>query len=117
MRDLFAEAHDKVYFHGGGATGKKVEIVGFRLGITAPEPCPAAAKAVGTAAPPPRRAAIFADRESRSCLVASRAYVDAEGALAGPALIEDTTSTIYIPPGWVARNDPFDNLIVTRQDS
>ena len=35
--------------------------------------------------------------------------------LAGPLLIEDATSTAYVPQGWRASVDSHDNLIL-RQD-
>ncbi len=33
----------------------------------------------------------------------------------GPAVIEDATATIWVPPGWTAASDPAGNLILRRQ--
>jgi N-methylhydantoinase A len=33
----------------------------------------------------------------------------------GPALLEDPTSTLYLPAGWTARCDDNDNTILERQ--
>jgi len=32
----------------------------------------------------------------------------------GPALLEDPTSTLYVPAGWAARRDDNDNTVLTR---
>jgi N-methylhydantoinase A/oxoprolinase/acetone carboxylase beta subunit len=33
----------------------------------------------------------------------------------GPCLVEDKTSTLFVPSGWLARLDDADNLILTRE--
>jgi N-methylhydantoinase A len=38
-------------------------------------------------------------------------------AVPGPALLEDPTSTLLVPPGWTARRDASDNMILTREAS
>jgi N-methylhydantoinase A len=35
--------------------------------------------------------------------------------MAGPVLIEDPTSTLYVPSGWKARLDANDNTILERR--
>jgi len=32
----------------------------------------------------------------------------------GPALLEDPTSTLFLPAGWQAVRDPHDNTVMTR---
>ena len=115
LRDAFDAAHRLVYFHGGGAglAGKRVEIVGFRVGASVAENCvlpektPASAKAM-------RKRTIHENREQRECTLCSRSHLDGRGDLPGPLLVEDETSTIYVPPGWRARNDAAGNLILKR---
>ena len=34
---------------------------------------------------------------------------------AGPRLIEDTTASIWVPPGWMAEEDAAGNLMMTRR--
>jgi N-methylhydantoinase A len=35
--------------------------------------------------------------------------------MTGPALLEDPTSTLYVPTGWTARRDDNDNTILERR--
>jgi len=113
LRDAFDTAHRLVYFHGGGAgiAGKRIEIVGFRIGASVPETCvlpgrvPAPARDV-------RTGTIHENRERRECTVCSRAHLASRDGLPGPLLVEDETATVYVPPGWRARNDAAGNLIV-----
>jgi N-methylhydantoinase A len=37
-------------------------------------------------------------------------------AVRGPAIIEEWSSTILVPPGWIARTDQEGNLVLTRQE-
>jgi N-methylhydantoinase A len=113
LREAFDEAHRLVYFHSGGAglAGKRVEIVGLRMGASLPETCllpgkPASAKK------PVRREPVYENKERRDCTVCHRS--DLESGMGGPLLVEDDTSTIYVPPGWRAVNDAAGNLIVNR---
>ena len=48
-----------------------------------------------------------------SCRLMTRDEVGAE-AIGGAALIEDGTSTIYVPPEWKCRCDQFGNLLMQR---
>jgi N-methylhydantoinase A/oxoprolinase/acetone carboxylase beta subunit len=34
----------------------------------------------------------------------------------GPALVEDVTSTIYLPPGWRGQVDACDNLVLHKEE-
>jgi N-methylhydantoinase A len=115
LRQAFLAAHEQVYFSRGGAAGKPLEIVGFRLGASAPElselprglPTPDGA--------PMGQAEVYESRERLACTVATRAQLSAHGELAGPLLVEDETATIYVPRGWRARNDAAGNLLLQRE--
>ncbi|MBK9605317.1 MAG: hydantoinase/oxoprolinase family protein [Betaproteobacteria bacterium] len=124
LYELFDEANRLVYMQ-GGVTGKKIEIVGFRAGATAPEQVVLPPKSAGAAPRPVRMQPIHENREARECTVATRGaigslrsgQVDVAGGVAGmdgPLLVEDETSTIYVPPGWRAVDDPAGNLILKR---
>jgi N-methylhydantoinase A len=45
----------------------------------------------------------------------TRAALAGGAAVEGPALIEDVTSTIYVPAGWRGAVDACDNLVLRRQ--
>jgi N-methylhydantoinase A len=115
LRDAFDAAHRLVYFHAGGAGlgGKRVEIVGFRIGASVPETCVLPDK-TPPSSKPARRRTVHENREQRECTLCSRSHLDDQGGLPGPLLVEDDTSTIYVPPGWRARNDAAGNLILNR---
>jgi len=116
LRDAFAIVHQQVYFHagGGGLASKRIEVVGFRIGASAPEaefnlPLPPAASER-----PRVRKPVFVDKQAHDCWVVGRPQIDAHAGLAGPALIEDTTSTIFVPAGWHARHDGVGNLVIAQ---
>ena len=115
LRDAFDAAHRLVYFHSGGAglAGKRVEIVGFRMGASVPEHCLLPGRA-DSAAPQMRSAAIHENRERRDCAICHRMHLAKP--LAGPLLVLDETATIYVPPGWRAVNDRAGNLIMKRTE-
>ncbi len=113
VRRRFGEAHQRVYFFGGEAD-KPIEFVSFRLGVTAPLdalPLLAESKAPAAREQPIRLYDAKAWRKGR---LASRAALGKRDRVAGPALLEDPTSTLYVPDGWTARRDANDNTILER---
>jgi N-methylhydantoinase A len=114
VRQRFGEAHQRVYFFGGEAA-KPIEFVSFRLGVVAPlEKLPLLAEAK-SAEGPPRPIRLFDGKSWRDAHLLSRHALGQKKHISGPALIEDPTSTLYVPAGWVARFDPNDNTILERQ--
>jgi len=113
VRQRFGETHQRVYFFGGEA-GRPIEFVSFRLGAAAPLgelPMLAVAQQAHGPARPIR---IF---EGKSWRNAQLWRGDALGRelVSGPALIEDPTSTLYVPSGWRARPDANGNTILERR--
>jgi N-methylhydantoinase A len=110
----FAEAHHRVYFFGGEAS-RPVEFVSFRLGVTAPlAELPLLTE---TEAGPARDQEIelfYRRRWTRGRLV-GRAAVAEGRTVHGPALLEDPTSTVFVPEGWQAARDGNDNTIMQRE--
>lgn len=114
LRRLFGEAHERVYFFGAGLE-KPVETVSFRLGITAPiAKMPVLTEPAG-AELPETGVELFLDRGWRKGLMAGRRAVAGGRVIKGPALLEDPTSTLLVPPGWNAQRDAADNIILTRE--
>ncbi len=109
----FGRAHESIFFHGAGS-GRAIEIVAFRLGIEAPqENVPPLAEGGGEAG----RAGVFTlydERERLEGRLLARGALGQGKPLAGPALLEDSTATVYVPPGWTAAHDSHDNLIMRR---
>ena len=114
LAHCFEEANRRMYMHseGAGIAGKKVEIVGFRAGATAAEKCSLPPRSSAGADREVRQAPIHENREARTCAVLTRALIRSQGGASGPLLVEDETSTIYVPPGWLATEDAAGNLVL-----
>ncbi len=113
IRTRFAEAHQRVYFFGGNAE-KPIEFVSFRLGLTAPlKELPLLAE-TETGASAETRIRVYDAKAWHMGRLKSRASLSLEDRIAGPALLEDPTSTLYVPIGWTARRDANDNTILAR---
>jgi len=117
LHDAFVEAHRRVYLH-GGEPGRRAEIVSLRLLV----------RRRLDDLPNLRERAVDMDRPRRSPINLSEggakdaAIVDAaalgEGRkVAGPALIEGYSSTIWVPEGWVAARDAAGNLLMRKEGS
>jgi N-methylhydantoinase A len=111
--------------YGYAARDEAVEVVTARvvaLGRT-PKPPLVAAAAAPAAAPPP--AALLETRPIRHATAAARTPTPVYArerlprgtAFAGPAIVEQYDTTTYVAPGWRARVDAFDNLILEDQSS
>jgi N-methylhydantoinase A len=108
----FAAAHAQVFEFGEARLGA-VEIVSFRLGTAAPPahlPVLRGEAAEGRAG----ETEIVESGRRRTARLLDRAGVARLGGVAGPALVEDTTSTILVPEGWRACMDACDNLVMER---
>ncbi len=110
----FADAHIQLFGFGGADFGP-CEIVSFRIGALAP-PSELPALLEDDTVNHDADARIFDNGEWRDCALTGRAGIRTTGGLSGPALIEDATSTAYIPAGWHATVDSHDNLIIRKGD-
>ncbi|MBL6951094.1 MAG: hydantoinase/oxoprolinase family protein [Alphaproteobacteria bacterium] len=113
---LFNEAHNRVFAFGESGLNR-AEIVSFRLGASAPpEVMPALNEGMDDTALR-SESQIFDRGEWRKCLLLSRAAIAAEAAgIPGPALVEDGTSTIFVPHDWTATVDDQDNILLKWKD-
>ena len=113
IRARFNEEHHKVYFF-GGASNKLVELVSFRLGMTlALKDVPILSESDATI-DHDSEIEVYTDRAWHRGRLTSRASLVAGDPVAGPALLEDPTSTLFLPTGWQAVRDSHDNTIMTR---
>jgi len=113
LRAIFAAAHQRIFFH-GAAGDKPIEAVSFRLRVSAPVgPLPALRESHDYKIPE-TVIEIFDGRRRQACRVMSRGVLEAGTVVDGPALFEDPTSTIFVPPGWSAETDAHDNLILRK---
>jgi N-methylhydantoinase A len=116
LADRFAEAHRRLY--GFAAEGEPVQLVTFRVEASAVVP-----KAAFTAAPdarPDAGAAITGRREVwlpeaggfADCPIYDRALLRSGNRFTGPAIVEQMDATTLVPPGMLARVEPYLNLIL-----
>ncbi len=114
LRQLFADEHHRVFMHGGDA-GNPIEIVAFRLGVTAPlDDIPVLSEETDAPSAPATAWTIWEHGREHQGQAGSRAAMKPGDSLDGPYLLEDTTSTISIPEGWTAKLDDNHNLVLTR---
>ncbi len=109
----FADAHHRV-FEFSKPPGDPVEIVSFRIGASAKaQAFPSFGDTSEDQGQGGRTIQITEGGAARDCRLMSRLAVPAH-LEEGPMLIEDGTSTIYVPPDWHIRRDAGDTLILTR---
>ncbi len=112
---LFAEAHLRLFGFGGADFGP-CEIVSFRIGALAPPsqlPALREEDTVGRGAD----TKVYDNGDWRECGLRGRSDIRAAGEIAGPLLIEDATSTAYVPQGWCASVDSHDNLVIRQEEA
>ncbi|NKB56266.1 MAG: hydantoinase/oxoprolinase family protein [Alphaproteobacteria bacterium] len=111
----FAEAHIQLFGFGGADFGP-CEIVSFRIGALAP-PSDLPALREEDSLDHGADARIYDNGDWRDCILIGRTGIRDAGSVSGPALVEDATSTAYVPPDWRATIDSHDNLIIRKGDA
>jgi N-methylhydantoinase A len=110
-RERFVAAHAQLYGH--GTLDPPLELVTSRaraVGRVARPPLAEASPPTG-AEPLARRSVFFRGHGRLETPVYDR---DALAACEGPAIVEEWTTTILVPPGWNARADRLGNLVLER---
>lgn len=113
VRRRFAEAHHRVYFFGGETT-KPVEFVSFRLGTTLPLAELPLLHETDSGTTTMADIDLYEGRAWHKGRLLGRSALSMTESIAGPALLEDPTSTVMLPPGWSAHRDAADNTIMQR---
>ena len=115
LLELFNNAHNRVFSFGESGL-HRAEIVSFRLGASVPpDLVPALNKGIGDQVTS-GQTRIFDQGKWQDCMLVSRAAIRNEIAgVSGPALVEDGTSTIFVPLGWSATVDDQDNILLNQE--
>jgi len=115
LLELFNNAHNRVFSFGESGL-HRAEIVSFRLGASVPpDLVPALNKGIGDQVMR-GQTRIFDQGKWRDCMLVSRAAIRNEIAgVSGPALVEDGTSTIFVPLSWSATVDDQDNILLNQE--
>lgn len=110
---MFGQAHEKIYFFGADSD-KLIEFVSFRLGITAELgelPLLQEERSYRVAR---GEIELFDRRRAWQGTLLSRSDLAVGETLSGPLLLEDPTSTLFVPAGWQAVTDDQQNLVLER---
>ena len=107
----FTAAHHRVYFH-GGEPGRKVEIVGLRCTIRRRLEALPEFRERPTALIRPAGVTVRAGAADVTAALRDAAGLAAGETVAGPALIEGYSSSIWVPPGWRAERDSNGNILM-----
>jgi len=115
LRIAFEDCHRRLY---GYATGESIECVNLRVLASVASPSdewPALASEEGEPIPTGRQRAYFPPVGEVSLLRYDRARLPVGHPIAGPAIIEDESSTTVLWPGQRGRADRSGNLIIEEQ--
>jgi len=108
----FSAAHQRMYFH-GGTSGNPVEVVSFRLGaVSLLKQTPMMSETYNDGDMITDRHHIFDGSREVECKLTRRTGMNSS--LDGPTIIDDETSTIFVPAGWQTEIDEHENLIMRR---
>ena len=110
---MFGQAHEKIYFFGADSD-KPIEFVSFRLGITAELGELPLLQEERSYRVPRGEIELFDRRRAWQGTLLSRSDLAAGETLSGPLLLEDPTSTLFVPAGWQAVTDDQQNLVLER---
>lgn len=114
LLELFNEAHYRVFAFGESGL-HRAEIVSFRLGASvSPDLVPSLSEG------PIKKAVtgvtkLFDQGTWYDCPLLTRGVLMSGEITKGPALLEDDTSTIFVPSGWQASADDKENIIIRRE--
>ena len=117
LHDAFVTRHRQLYGHGDADA--LVELVTLRCrGVVPGEELPRPRWTVTTEiGPRSERPVLFREAGGAiSTQVLDRDSLAVGQAVRGPAIIEEWSSTILVPPGWAAHTDQEGHLVLTRQE-
>ncbi len=113
LQAAFEECHRQVFEFDKGHGGL-CEIITLRVGVAVPPAALPQAAPPGGSGRPAESVRLFERGVWLDCPCRQRHDVDQAQ---GPALIEDGTSTIFLPPGWIAASDAAGNLVLEQRES
>lgn len=115
LQARFDQMHRQHYAH--AQPGYPVQVVNYRVAAIAQTSKPVLRElqqaGIGATAQKGTRPAYFREAgEFVDCPIYDREKLGCDGHLAGPAIVEEWTSTTVVPPGWNLTVDRFGNLIL-----
>lgn len=118
IREGFESAHERMY--GYRHSGNPIELVTFRvtavLPVRQPDLAPPPDRAAASSPRPrgSRRVCFDGDDRAIDCPVFDRSDLVPGSVARGPALVDQMDTTTVIPPDFIAKTDPWGNLVLAR---
>jgi N-methylhydantoinase A len=112
--ERFHDAHESTY---GYRMDEPVDLVNLRATATAGRSGPAASRSAAGEALADRREARFGDGAAYETPVYDHAALPTGRTLGGPAVVEQTASTVVVPPAWDAEVRADGALVLTEGDA
>lgn len=116
LKETFHSFHAQIYGHNNPEG--EVEIVNLRLvGLGRLDKIPRAKSAKFSSDPPEpikRQRAIFSGNEHDTAIYSRKSLLSGQSFF-GPAIVEELTATTVVPPGWEARVDEYDNIMIEKE--
>lgn len=107
FRELYVKEHGVV------AGDPAVEFVNLRVTAVGPDPDTVASQEEGEGRPATTGYVVCAGER---VVAALRDRSSLDGPLAGPAVIHDPGSTIFVPPSWVAAPGPYGTVVLSKSE-
>ena len=101
VRSAFDAAYQRQYGH--SSPDNRVEMANIRLAALGRLPRPENAPPAPDAPRAPHTRDVFFDGTAQATAILDRNGITAGDVVEGPAIIEETTATTLLPPGWQAR--------------
>ncbi|HEY3687392.1 MAG TPA: hydantoinase/oxoprolinase family protein [Streptosporangiaceae bacterium] len=115
VADLVADFHELHRTRFGYADpAKRVQVVTLRLTVTKPRPPVVLPRVAHDPGRTGERRDIVEDGRTVTALFTHRAALPAGAEVTGPAVVEEDTSTCFVPSGWTAHVDELTNLVLER---
>ncbi|MDX1422817.1 MAG: hydantoinase/oxoprolinase family protein [Kiloniellales bacterium] len=116
LREAFSQVHLRAYSY-PATPGKAVEVVSFRLGaVVKTDRLPRIRPQRANGQDPRRSYDLHLRGRTIACVGTTRTGLGADETLAGPAIVDDVSSTIFVPEGWAARLVAGASLEILRED-
>ncbi len=113
LMDVFHRIYASLYGHAN--TDQEAEIVNLRLVGAAQTVKPAIRNPSKPGNALIGKRMVFFDKPIEDVPVYDRDLLTPNESVAGPAIIEESSATTVVPPGWTFRRDEFDSLRIDRE--
>ena len=111
IRTSFDKAYDRQYGH--SSPENRIEMANVRLAAVGYLPKPPLAALSEPLPGKTRVRDVYFDGETRPTIVYDRETITSNDSIIGPAIIEETTATTLVPPGWHAKIISGYHLVLT----